>query len=76
MLTLLHYGADPNRPDAYGYTPMHSAALNEFSNGVILLLQNGGDVTVRTKGGVSALNFITKKTPEVIPKYLARYEKN
>jgi len=69
---LLRYGADPNLPDAYGYTPAHSAALNEFSNGVILLIQNGGDVTARTKGGVSVLNFITKKTPEVIPVYISR----
>ncbi|CAH1125778.1 unnamed protein product [Ceutorhynchus assimilis] len=72
--TLLHYGANPNVSDAYGYTPMHSAALNEFSNCVVLLLQHGGDVTIRTKGGVSVLNFITKKTPEVIPKYMTRFD--
>ncbi|KAH1006779.1 hypothetical protein HUJ05_007482 [Dendroctonus ponderosae] len=71
---LLRFGADPNVADAYGYTPMHSAALNEFSNCVILLLQNGGDVTLRTKGGVSVLNFITKKTPEVIPMYISRLD--
>ncbi|XP_066148441.1 transient receptor potential channel pyrexia [Euwallacea fornicatus] len=72
--TLLRFGADPNLPDAYGYTPMHSAALNEFSNCVVLLIQNGGDVTARTKGGISALNFISKKTPEVIPVYISRFD--
>ncbi|XP_050296439.1 transient receptor potential channel pyrexia [Anthonomus grandis grandis] len=72
--TLLKYGANPNTPDAYGYTPIHTAALNEFSNCVLLLIQSGGDVTLKTKGGISAMNFITKKTPEVLPKYIASFD--
>ncbi|XP_060520957.1 transient receptor potential channel pyrexia isoform X2 [Cylas formicarius] len=71
---LLSAGADPNRSDIFGYTPMHLAALNEFSNCIILFLQYGGDVTAKTKGGVTVLNFIIKKTPEVIPKYIARFD--
>lgn len=39
-----------------------------------MLLNHGGDVTVRTNGGVSVLNFITRKTPDVIPKYISKFD--
>ncbi|KAJ3647655.1 hypothetical protein Zmor_019520 [Zophobas morio] len=71
---LLNAGADVNRQDSFGYTPLHLAALNEFSNCVMLLLNHGGDVTMRTNGGVSVLSFITRKTPDVIPKYIAKFD--
>ncbi|KAF7269779.1 hypothetical protein GWI33_017200 [Rhynchophorus ferrugineus] len=71
---LLSAGADPNRADIFGYTPLHLAALHEFPRCVMMLLEYGGDVTARTKGGISVLNFITKKTPEVIPKYILKFD--
>ncbi|EFA07512.1 pyrexia [Tribolium castaneum] len=71
---LLKAGADVNRQDSFGYTPLHLAALNEFSNCVMMLLNHGGDVTVRTNGGVSVLSFITRKTPDVIPRYISKFD--
>lgn len=71
---LIKAGADVNRQDSFGYTPLHLAALNEFSSCVMMLLHNGGDVTIRTNGGVSVLSFITRKTPDVIPKYLSKFD--
>ncbi|XP_059053204.1 transient receptor potential channel pyrexia-like isoform X2 [Achroia grisella] len=71
---LLSVGADPNAPDNFGYTPLHIAALNEFSACVLLLLDYGGDVTLRTNGGVSALSFIVRRVPDVIPRYLCKLD--
>lgn len=71
---LIQAGALVNKPDKYGYTPLHTAALNENSSLVILLLNKGGDVTARTKGGTSALSFIVRRTPDVLPKYVGRLD--
>ncbi|KAJ8960311.1 hypothetical protein NQ318_004037 [Aromia moschata] len=71
---LLNAGAAVNKPDAFGYTPLHLAALNEFSHCVMLLINYGGDVTLRTNGGISVLTFITRKTPDVIPKYIEKFD--
>lgn len=35
---LLNAGADVNKADDYGYTPLHIAALNEFSNCVYMFI--------------------------------------
>ncbi|KAJ2953216.1 hypothetical protein O0L34_g793 [Tuta absoluta] len=71
---LLSSGADPNAADNFGYTSLHIAALNEFSACVLLLLDYGGDVTLRTNGGVSALAFIVRRVPDVVPRYLAKFD--
>lgn len=71
---LLEAQVDPNRVDNFGYSPLHIAALNEFSSCVMLLLDYGADITARTNGGISALNFIVRRTPEVIPKYVAKFD--
>ncbi|XP_045538000.1 transient receptor potential channel pyrexia isoform X1 [Papilio machaon] len=71
---LLSVGADPNAPDNFGYTPLHIAALNEFSACVLLLLDYGADVTLRTNGGVSALSFIVRRVPDVVPRYLRKFD--
>ncbi|KAF5293936.1 hypothetical protein FQA39_LY13641 [Lamprigera yunnana] len=71
---LLNAGANVNAADAFGYTPLHLAALNEYSQFVMMLINHGGDVTARTKGGISVLTFITRRTPDVIPKYISKFD--
>ena len=71
---LLDAGANVNKPDAFGYTPLHIAALNEISSCVYLLLTYGGDVTARTNGGISALSFIVRRTPDILPKILTQLD--
>ncbi|XP_031337545.1 transient receptor potential channel pyrexia isoform X2 [Photinus pyralis] len=70
---LLNAGANVNASDAFGYTPLHLAALNEYSQFVMMLINHGGDVTARTNGGISVLTFITRRTPDVIPKYITKF---
>ena len=70
----LQAGGLVNKPDKFGYTPLHIAALNESSCIVILLLSKGADVTARTKGGISALNFIIRRTPDVLPRFVSRLD--
>lgn len=67
-------GVDVNRADNYGYTPLHIAALNEFVVCTRMLIEFGADVTARTNGGVSALSFIVRRTPEVVPKLVAKMD--
>ncbi|XP_038123030.1 transient receptor potential channel pyrexia isoform X1 [Culex quinquefasciatus] len=73
-LSLLKAKVDVNRADNFGYTPLHIAALNEFSSCVFLLIEYGADITARTNGGVSALSFIIRRTPEIIPKYIDKLD--
>lgn len=71
---LLKNGVNVNKPDNYGYTPLHMAALNEFGSCAYMLIEYGADITARTAGGIAALAFIVRRTPEVIPKYLAKFD--
>lgn len=38
------------------------------------IIEYGADITARTFGGVSALSFIVRRTPEVIPKFLQKFD--
>jgi hypothetical protein len=71
---LLEARIDANKADSFGYTPLHIAALNEFSTCVHMLIEYGADITARTNGGITALSFIVRRTPEVIPKYLQKFD--
>ncbi|XP_072748034.1 transient receptor potential channel pyrexia [Anoplolepis gracilipes] len=72
--TLIQAGASVNKADKFGYTPLHIAALNESSPTVVMLLSKGADVTARTKGGVTALSFIIRRTPDVLSRFVARLD--
>lgn len=71
---LLKAGADVNKADDYGYTPLHIAALNEFSSCVYTFIEHGADITARTDGHTSALTFIVRRCPEVIPKLMHKLD--
>ncbi|XP_063706210.1 transient receptor potential channel pyrexia [Culicoides brevitarsis] len=60
---LIQWGADVNRKDIYGFTPLHLAALDGLSHCVEMLIFHGADVTTKSKKGTTALNVITRKTP-------------
>lgn len=60
---LVRHDVDVNFPDRYGYSPLHVAALNELSHCVDFLISRGANVGARTKGGMSALSIINRKTP-------------
>lgn len=72
--TLLDHKVDVNKADNFGYTPLHIAALNEFSTCAFMLIEYGADITARTNGGITAMSFIVRRTPEVIPKYVAKFD--
>ncbi|ETN66368.1 hypothetical protein AND_001843 [Anopheles darlingi] len=60
---LICWGADVNRKDVFGFTPLHLAALDGLAHCVEILLFYDADVTAKTKKGTTALNVITRKTP-------------
>ncbi|XP_052847892.1 transient receptor potential channel pyrexia isoform X2 [Drosophila gunungcola] len=66
----------PALADNYGYTPLHIAALNEFSSCVYTFIEHGADITARTDGHVSALSFIVRRTPEIIPKLMQKLDRS
>ncbi|XP_011696912.1 PREDICTED: transient receptor potential channel pyrexia-like [Wasmannia auropunctata] len=72
--TLIQAGASVNKADNFGYTPLHIAALNENSPTVMMLVSKGADVTARTNGGVTALSFIIRRTPDVLARFVARFD--
>jgi len=40
----------------------------------MMLLSKGADVTARTKGGITALSFIIRRTPDVLSRIVARFD--
>ncbi|KAK7602697.1 hypothetical protein V9T40_006671 [Parthenolecanium corni] len=70
---LVERDANVNLADAFGYTCLHVAALNELDECVEYLIMQGANVAARTQGNVSALNIINRKTPvsvKTIPRRL------
>ncbi|GBP59257.1 Transient receptor potential channel pyrexia [Eumeta japonica] len=61
---LVTWGAQVNKKDEYGYSPLHIAALDGLSNCVETLIFLGADVTSKSKRGHTALSVIARKTPK------------
>lgn len=62
--SLILRGANINQKDVFGYTALHLAALEGFSQCVDVLIFYGADVTTRSRRGATALNAIAGRTPE------------
>lgn len=58
----------------------YSLAINKLSSiwipifNCINSTEHGADITARTGGGISALSFLVRRTPEVIPIFLAKFD--
>lgn len=61
---LVSWGAEVNKKDAYGYSPLHLAAMDGLTQCVETLIFLGGDVTSKSKKGRTALSVIARKTPK------------
>nr|QDR50967.1 water witch-2 trpa [Heliconius melpomene] len=61
---LVSWGAQTNKKDEYGYSPLHLAAMDGLTQCVETLIILGADVTSKSKKGHSALNVIVRKTPK------------
>ena len=51
------HGADVNVPDAWGYTPLHYAAVHGANDVIELLVAHGADVTVPSRLGQSPVDL-------------------
>lgn len=58
---LLDFGADPNRQDFEGATPLHTAGLGHNIEIVKLLVAAGGDASIRNEFGTKASDLIKKQ---------------
>lgn len=61
---LVSWGAQVNKKDEYGYSPLHLAAMDGLTACVETLIFLGADVTSKSKKGHTALSVITRKTPK------------
>ena len=56
VATLLHYGADMEALDTYGFTPLLRMASNNLSRGATRLLEAGADPLYKGGAGISPLD--------------------
>ncbi|KAJ8709001.1 hypothetical protein PYW07_008827 [Mythimna separata] len=61
---LVSWGAQVNKKDEYGYSPLHLAAMDNLTQCVETLIFLGADVTSKSKKGHTALSVIARKTPK------------
>lgn len=61
---LVSWGAQVNKKDEYGYSPLHLAAMDGLTQCVETLIFLGADVTSKSKKGHTALSVIVRKTPK------------
>ena len=83
---LLLRGADINKPDKWGNTPLHHAIINQNHEAIHSLIKNGSDPNQKNNYGVSAkdkalnyphiLNFIEQyaEKPRNFPRFKVKLE--
>ncbi|CAG9135749.1 hypothetical protein JYU34_004862 [Plutella xylostella] len=62
--TLISWGAQVNKKDVYGFSPLHIAAMDGISQCVETLIYLGADVISKSKRGNTALSVIARKMPK------------
>ena len=50
LILLLSSGANVNHQDIFGRSPLHVAAAVDYASMVECIVQNGGDIHIKTKG--------------------------
>ena len=68
MELLLDAGADKEKADNNGYTPLHRAAQRGCIDVFGLLLERGADTHARTKAGKTALDLAMRGQEKSLPK--------
>ncbi|KAL2109050.1 hypothetical protein VUR80DRAFT_3025 [Thermomyces stellatus] len=61
LLLFLLFGADPNRADTDGVTPLYSAVHAEYTEGAKILLKYGADPNLRAAQGETPLDLAVSK---------------
>ena len=54
---MLELGADPNRRDQYGETPLHRAAIHGFAEMIQILVDKGADMEISEERGMTPSHF-------------------
>ncbi len=71
-LTLLQYGADPNKQDNFGQTPLHYSAIIKDEWIAALLLASGADPTIKNHNGETVIDIVNRRggLEKLLRKYL------
>lgn len=57
---LLDYGADPNKQDLFGDTPLYQTAHHHRPEMLKVLLEQGADPNIKNNAGLSPIHMVTK----------------
>lgn len=72
---LLRYGADPNRKDHFGKTPLHYAASTGWEQMVVKLIEGGASADVKNKDGDTPRRTALQAGYDTTAQVLSRHEK-